>query len=230
MVHVEHLTKSIGNTLILSDICLDIAEGEVVGLLGPNGAGKSTLMKVLCGLWKANKGIVNVPNVGYLPEQNPLYPDMYVREYLAFMQRLKDQHRRKDKANAMRQGEIEQIIHRVGLDSHANKRIRELSKGYKQRVGLAQVLLGEPELLILDEPTTGLDPNQLEEIRALIKSLAAEHTIILSTHILQEVNAMCSRVIIIDHGQLKYDSPIGAIADLEQTFKQWTTDSTSDNK
>lgn len=229
MVHIEHLHKSIGKTSILNDVSLHIREMEVVGLLGPNGAGKSTLMKVLTGLWKAEKGRVEVcgvdvlanpdavhRHIGYLPEQNPLYADMYVREYLTFIARMRCPMR----ANC--DGAVEQLIQTVGLTPQADKRIRELSKGYKQRVGLAAAMIGDPEVLILDEPTTGLDPNQLEDIRALIRDLGKHHTVILSTHILQEVRAICSRVIIIDHGQIRLDKPIAEINDLEQTFKQAT--------
>ncbi len=227
MIHVEHLYKSIGKTSILNDVCVHIGEGEVVGLLGPNGAGKSTMMKVLTGLWKAEKGRVEVcgvdvllnpdevhRHIGYLPEQNPLYADMYVREYLLFAARMRG-------LTAQRSA-VEHLIDLVGLTPQANKRIRELSKGYKQRVGLAAAMMGDPEVLILDEPTTGLDPNQLEDIRALIRDLGKHHTVILSTHILQEVKAICSRVIIIDHGQIRLDKPLNEIEDLEQTFKQTT--------
>lgn len=227
MIHVEHLYKSIGKTSILNDVCLHVGEGEVVGLLGPNGAGKSTMMKVLTGLWKAEKGRVEVcgvdvllnpdevhRHIGYLPEQNPLYADMYVREYLLFVARMRG-------LTAQRSA-VEHLIDLVGLTPQANKRIRELSKGYKQRVGLAAAMMGDPEVLILDEPTTGLDPNQLEDVRALIRDLGKHHTVILSTHILQEVKAICSRVIIIDHGQIRLDQPLNEIEDLEQTFKQTT--------
>lgn len=229
MIRVEHLHKSIGQTSILNDVSLHIDEGEVVGLLGPNGAGKSTLMKVLTGLWRANADTVNVcgvdvlaqpdqvhRHIGYPPEQNPLYRDMYVREYLLFIARL----RRSVRATC--DGAVEELIDLVGLTPQANKRIRELSKGYKQRVGLAAAMIGNPEVLILDEPTTGLDPNQLEDIRALIRDLGKSHTVILSTHILQEVKAICSRVIIIDHGRIRLDKPLAEIGDLEQTFKQAT--------
>lgn len=230
MIHVEHLYKSIGKTSILNDVCLHVGEGEVVGLLGPNGAGKSTMMKVLTGLWKAEKGRVEVcgvdvllnpdevhRHIGYLPEQNPLYADMYVREYLLFVARMRAQTEQRSNSAA-----VEHLIDLVGLTPQANKRIRELSKGYKQRVGLAAAMMGDPEVLILDEPTTGLDPNQLEDIRALIRDLGKHHTVILSTHILQEVKAICSRVIIIDHGQIRLDQPLNEIEDLEQTFKQAT--------
>lgn len=218
-IHIEHLNKYIGKQHVLKDICLTINDGEVVGLLGPNGAGKSTLMKIMVGVWNATNGEVQVPkSIGFLPEQNPLYEDMYVREYLRFFVGL-----RSKEQGAKSQDEIvEQLIARVGLTAEANKRVGQLSKGYKQRVGLAQAMIGDPELLILDEPTTGLDPNQLEDIRALIREMGAQRTVILSTHILQEVKQMCNRVIIIDHGEVKVDKPISEIADLEATFREAT--------
>lgn len=218
-INISHLNKHIGKQHVLKDICLSIGDGEVVGLLGPNGAGKSTLMKIMVGVWNATNGEVQVPkSIGFLPEQNPLYEDMYVREYLRFFVGL-----RSKEQGAKSQDEIvEQLIARVGLTAEANKRVGQLSKGYKQRVGLAQAMIGDPELLILDEPTTGLDPNQLEDIRALIREMGKERTVILSTHILQEVKQMCSRVIIIDHGEIKVDKPISEIEDLEETFKQAT--------
>ena len=214
---------------------LHVTKGEVVGLLGPNGAGKSTLMKVLTGLWKAEQGRVEVcgvdvlsspdavhPHIGYLPEQNPLYADMYVREYLLFIARMREPHFSQRSGHTSRSAAVEQLIQLVGLTPQANKRIRELSKGYKQRVGLAAAMIGDPEVLILDEPTTGLDPNQLEDIRALIRDLGERHTVILSTHILQEVKAICSRVVIIDHGQIKADRKIEEIPDLEKLFHEVT--------
>mgnify|MGYP003303763050 CR=1 FL=1 len=218
-IHIEHLNKYIGKQHVLKDICLAINDGEVVGLLGPNGAGKSTLMKIMVGVWNATNGEVHVPkSIGFLPEQNPLYEDMYVREYLRFFVEL-----RSKEQGAKSQDEIvEQLIARVGLTAEANKRVGQLSKGYKQRVGLAQAMIGDPELLILDEPTTGLDPNQLEDIRALIREMGEERTVILSTHILQEVKQMCTRVVIIDHGEIKVDKPIAEIDNLEETFKQAT--------
>lgn len=230
-VEINHLNKHIGKQHVLRDICLSIGDGEVVGLLGPNGAGKSTLMKIMVGVWDADlphpslqerELVVQVPkNIGFLPEQNPLYEEMYVREYLRFFVelRLKAIRRLGDKEK----GEmVEQLIERVGLTAEAHKRVGQLSKGYKQRVGLAQAMIGNPELLILDEPTTGLDPNQLEDIRALIREIGKDRTVILSTHILQEVKQMCSRVIIIDHGEIKVDKPMSEIEDLEQTFREAT--------
>lgn len=208
MILIEHINKSFGAQQVLKDIRLEIPSGQVLGLLGPNGAGKSTLMKILIGLWKADSGKVQVPeSIGYLPENNPLYEEMYVTEYLQFMAGLT--HANED---------IDALIDRVGLTPERHKHIRELSKGYRQRVGLAQALLGNPELLILDEPTTGLDPNQLVEIRSLIRDLGKERTVILSTHIMQEVREMCDRVVILDHGEIKADEPIDKIADLEQLF------------
>ena len=229
-INISHLNKHIGKQHVLKDICLSIGDGEVVGLLGPNGAGKSTLMKIMVGVWeptstlpKGQEMVLLVPqSIGFLPEQNPLYEDMYVREYLRFFVelRLKAIRRLGDKEK----GEmVEELIERVGLTAEANKRVGQLSKGYKQRVGLAQAMIGNPELLILDEPTTGLDPNQLEDIRALIREMGKARTVILSTHILQEVRQMCSRVIIIDHGEIKVDKPINEIEDLEQTFREATT-------
>ena len=253
---IEHLNKHIGRQHVLRDVNLTIGDGEVVGLLGPNGAGKSTLMKIMVGVWDATSGEVQVPkSVGFLPEQNPLYEDMYVREYLRFFVEL-----RTSKSHLIHptpytlhstpytlHQQVEDLINRVGLISEANKKIGQLSKGYRQRVGLAQAMIGDPELLILDEPTTGLDPNQLEDIRTLIRNLgnpsvstgvcadlqpegrstnyralARSATVILSTHILQEVKQMCSRVIIIDHGEIKVDKPMSEIENLEETFKQAT--------
>ena len=231
MIQIAHLYKSFGAQQVLQDVTLDIPAGQIVGLLGPNGAGKSTLMKILIGLWEPDKPITNdqspiikVPSrIGYLPENNPLYEEMYVTEYLQFMAKLT--------ANSQQPiANISDLIDRVGLTPERHKHIRELSKGYRQRVGLAQALLGDPELLILDEPTTGLDPNQLVEIRSLIRNIAGQKliansqqpTIILSTHIMQEVREMCDRVIILDHGIIKADKPINEIQDLEALFHEKT--------
>lgn len=211
MIQIEKVNKSFGAQQVLKDVSLTIPEGQVMGLLGPNGAGKSTLMKILIGLWKADSGMVSTPpRIGYLPENNPLYEEMYVIEYLRFMAQMTQIGNWKL--------EIEDLIDRVGLTPECHKHIRELSKGYRQRVGLAQALLGDPQLLILDEPTTGLDPNQLVEIRSLIRSLGKDRTVILSTHIMQEVREMCDRVVILDHGEIKADKPINEIIDLEQLF------------
>ena len=233
-IHIQHLNKFIGKQHVLKDISLTINDGEVIGLLGPNGAGKSTLMKILVGVWEGENGkgkgenenfVLQVPkSIGFLPEQNPLYEDMYVREYLRFFVELRTSksHLLHPTPYTLHQ-QVEDLINRVGLTAEANKRVGQLSKGYKQRVGLAQAMIGDPELLILDEPTTGLDPNQLEDIRALIREMGKERTVILSTHILQEVKQMCTRVIIIHHGEIKVDKPISEIEDLEQTFREATT-------
>ena len=204
----------IGRQQVLRDVSLQIGDGEVLGLLGPNGAGKSTLMKILVGLRQPTAGSVSVPPkaaIGYLPEQNPLYDDMYVREYLSFMARL----------GSVPASRIGEVIAETGLTPEAHKRIGQLSKGYRQRVGLAQALLQDPRLLILDEPTTGLDPNQLDEIRALVRRLGQDRTVILSTHILQEVQKMCTRVVILDHGIVRADTT--DLAHVEQLFKESTS-------
>ena len=231
-IHIQHVNKFIGKQHVLKDISLSINDGEVIGLLGPNGAGKSTLMKIMVGVWDATSGEVQVPkSIGFLPEQNPLYEDMYVREYLRFFVELRTSKSVPLHATPYTlHQQVEDLIERVGLKAEANKRVGQLSKGYRQRVGLAQAMIGNPELLILDEPTTGLDPNQLEDIRALIRNLGKEargeeakgRVVILSTHILQEVKQMCTRVIIINHGEIKVDKPISEIEDLEETFKQAT--------
>lgn len=221
-MRVAHLYKTLGRQKVLQDISLSVPCGEVVGLLGVNGAGKSTLMKILVGVWDADKHAetcLDVPSrIGYLPEQNPLYNEMYVAEYLLFMARLTLPHATRRERNE----QVEELIARVGLTPERTKKIGQLSKGYRQRVGLAQAMLGDPELLILDEPTTGLDPNQLVEIRALIRSLSRNHTVILSTHILQEVREMCDRVVILSHGQIQADKRIEDIPDLEELFTQCT--------
>ena len=215
MVSLQHISKSFGSQKVLNDVSLEIPAGQIVGLLGPNGAGKSTLMKILIGLWKADSGKISVPErIGYLPENNPLYEEMYVTEYLQFMDKMTN-----DKCQMTN---VDALIDKVGLTPERHKHIRELSKGYRQRVGLAQALLGDPELLILDEPTTGLDPNQLVEIRSLIRSLGKDRTVILSTHIMQEVREMCDRVVILDHGTVKADLPIDQIQDLENLFHEKT--------
>ena len=236
-IQIQHLNKYIGKQHVLKDICLTINDGEVIGLLGPNGAGKSTLMKIMVGVWDATNGELQVPeSIGFLPEQNPLYEDMYVREYLRFFAELRKQscttlHNITPYCTTQL---VEDLINRVGLQREAHKKIGQLSKGYRQRVGLAQAMIGNPQLLILDEPTTGLDPNQLEEIRTLIRNIGnpvsetrnpipdPRKIVILSTHILQEVKQMCSRVIIIDRGEIKVDKPISEIEDLEQTFREAT--------
>ncbi|MBR4548017.1 MAG: ATP-binding cassette domain-containing protein [Paludibacteraceae bacterium] len=214
-VAIEHISMRIGRQQVLDDVTLHIGDGEVLGLLGPNGAGKSTLMKILVGLRQPTSGSVRVPGkaeIGYLPEQNPLYNDMFVREYLLFMARL-------GRVDSTR---VELVIRETGLTPEVHKRIGQLSKGYRQRVGLAQALLQDPKLLILDEPTTGLDPNQLDEIRPLIRRLGQDRTVILSTHILQEVQKMCTRVVILDHGVIKADTT--DLSGVEDLFRDSTSD------
>ena len=212
-IKVENLTKKYGDQIALNQVSFSIPKGEIVGFLGPNGAGKSTMMKILTTYISTFEGNAWVNNysvsddkiqvqkcVGYLPEQNPLYTDMYVREYLNFNAEVY----KIDKAH------VEIVIEQTGLLSEAHKKIEQLSKGYKQRVGLANALLHNPEVLILDEPTTGLDPNQLIEIRDLIKKVAKENgkTVLLTTHIMQEVEAICDRVIILNKGKLIHDKSI----------------------
>ena len=210
-IKVENITKAYGNQLALKNVSFEIKNPEVVGFLGPNGAGKSTMMKILTTFLPATEGkaIVNDFNVsaeprqvqqsiGYLPEHNPLYLDLYVKEYLKF----------NADVYGVKASEINSVIELTGLTTEANKKIGQLSKGYRQRVGLANALLHNPDVLILDEPTTGLDPNQLLEIRNLIKTLGKDKTVFLSTHIMQEVEAMCDRVIIINKGEIVLDKKL----------------------
>ena len=210
-LELKKVAKSFGATKALSGISFTLKEGEVVGLLGPNGAGKSTLMRILSGYYTNWDGDVNffeksyrnhlksIKNeVGYLTENNPLYADMYVIEYLKYVAEL---FRRK-------KAPIDQLIKKTGLLSHYDKKIRFLSKGYKQRVGIAAALINDPKLVILDEPTTGLDPNQLLEIRKLIRELGDKKIVLLSTHILQEVDAICDRVLIINQGEIVLDEKL----------------------
>jgi len=213
-IQVDNIVKKYGEQEALKSISFSLNKGEIVGLLGPNGAGKSTLMKILTTYIKPTSGNATVngydideetikvrQNIGYLPEHNPLYLDMYVREYLLYNASIYKVD--KDK--------IEGLIEQTGLSSHANKKIGELSKGFRQRVGLAAALLHDPEVLILDEPTTGLDPNQLIDIRELIKKVGKEKTVLLSTHIMQEVEAMCDRVIILHQGSIVLDKKMDAL-------------------
>lgn len=206
-ITVQNVTKQYDNQLALNDVSLEIGKGEIVGLLGPNGAGKSTLMKIITCYIPPTKGTVSVEGydiweqsmevrrcVGYLPEHNPLYLDMYVKEYLEFVAGI---HHIKGEAARKR---IDEMIDMTGLGIEKHKKIGALSKGYRQRVGLAQAMIHNPSVLILDEPTSGLDPNQLIDIRGLIRDLGNEKTVLLSTHIMQEVEALCDRVIIINKG------------------------------
>ena len=212
-ISVQQITKKYDGVSVLNDISFDVQQGVIAGFLGPNGAGKTTTMKILCGFTHATEGQaficgseVNTENnnirsrIGYLPENNPLYEDMYVREYLHFVA---DIHKLRNVKQR-----IEEVIGLTGLVSESQKKISALSKGYRQRVGLAQAILHDPEVLILDEPTSGLDPNQLAEIRTLIKELGKEKTVLLSTHIMQEVHALCDQVIIINKGRIVANDPI----------------------
>lgn len=213
-IEVKELTRSYGEQKAIDRISFSVARGEIVGFLGPNGAGKSTTMKILTGCLRPDNGqaFLNGINVsehpvqakkitGYLPESNPLYGDMYIREYLSFIADIHDLPAKKKTVG----GAIDQ----VGLQPEAGKKISQLSKGYKQRVGLAAALIHSPEVLILDEPTTGLDPNQIVEIREVIRRYGRERTVLFSSHILQEVEAICDRVIIINQGKIIADSSLG---------------------
>ena len=212
-LQVDNLTKVYGIQKALDGVTFSVKDAQVAGLLGPNGAGKSTLMKIVCGYMAPTAGTAKVcgldvrehsletrAKIGYLPEHNPLYLDMYVREYLDFVGRIympaKEVGRRR-----------EEVLEQTGLVPEAHKKIKALSKGYRQRLGLAQALIHDPEVLMLDEPTSGLDPNQLEEVRALIRDIGRRKTVILSTHIMQEAEAVCDRVLLLDHGRLVADSP-----------------------
>lgn len=210
-IEVQQLSKSYGSEKALKNVSFSIGSGEVVGFLGPNGAGKSTLMRILTTYLSPDEGTALVNghdvkaepmkvkrSVGYLPENNPLYSDLYVKEYLSFQCGIHKTGRQR----------IDEVVEQLGLRDHASKKISQLSKGYKQRVGLAAALLHDPEVLILDEPTTGLDPNQLAEIRELIREIGKTKTILLSTHIMQEVEAMCDRVLIINKGTLVTDTKL----------------------
>ena len=230
-IWVDNVQKRFGTQLALSGVELRIGKGEVVGLLGPNGAGKSTLRRLVTGELPPSDGRVEVcgfdvaeapletkKRVGYLPEHNPLHEEMYVLEYLLFVAGLHNV--------ADRKARVAEVIREVGLTPEQHKTIGQLSKGYRQRVGLAQALIHDPEVLILDEPTSGLDPNQLVDIRALIRSLGKDRTVVLSTHIMQEVEAMCDRVVLIRLGEIVADAPladmVNAPGGLEAQFKSLT--------
>src|SRR6201992_4487916 len=215
-IEIKDLVKTYGEQKPVDAITFQVGKGEIVGFLGPNGAGKSTTMKILTGYLSQDSGEARVcgisvgeqpletkKKIGYLPEANPLYPDMYVREYLDF---IADVHQVADK-----KPRIEAVIDLVGLTPESKKRLGQLSKGYKQRVGLAAALIHDPEVLILDEPTSGLDPNQIIEIREVIRQLGQNKTVLFSSHILQEVEALCDRVVIINRGKLVADSPLSQL-------------------
>ncbi len=218
-ITVKNITKFFGNQKVLHNISFELNKGEIVGFLGPNGAGKSTMMKILTTYYQADEGEAKVnssdvatekksvqKSIGYLPEHNPLYLDMYVKEYLAFNAEVY----KTDKSR------IAEVIEQTGLTPEVHKKIGQLSKGYRQRVGLAAALLHDPDVLILDEPTTGLDPNQLLEIRKLIREIGKEKTILLSTHILKEVEAVCDRVLIISKGILVADKKLSDLRNDEE--------------
>lgn len=233
-ISVSNLTKFYGSQKVVNNISFEINQGEIVGFLGPNGAGKSTTMKMITGFIEANDGNIKVcgipvsenklaikKKIGYLPEANPLYFDLYIREYLTFIAGIHKIKNYKER--------IEEVIKLVGLTVEANKKIGQLSKGYKQRVGLAAALIHDPEVLILDEPTSGLDPNQIIEIRTVIQNLGKKKTILFSSHIMQEVEAICKRVIIINKGNIVADDQVDSIRlvdnkqlNLEDVFKTLT--------
>lgn len=231
-IEVKNLYKYYGEQAAVRDVSFSVKKGEIVAFLGPNGAGKSTTMKIMTGFMPASEGEVYICGkkvdidkldtrqiIGYLPENNPLYTDMYVREYLEFVGRIYKIKNLKAR--------VSEMIHAVGLDVEQHKKIGALSKGYRQRVGLAQAIIHDPEVLILDEPTTGLDPNQLVEIRELIRSIGKEKTVLLSTHIMQEVEAICDRVIIISKGQIVADDTAKI---LQQDLQHQTVYVEFDNK
>ena len=231
-ITIEKVNKFYGKQQALADVSFSLKKGEVVGFLGPNGAGKSTLMKIICCYLQQDSGKVQVcdldtqeqgllvkAKIGYLPEHNPLYPNMFVKEYLSFVGGIYKIDNLKNR--------ISEIIQQTGLTPEQGKKISQLSKGYRQRVGLAAALIHNPEILILDEPTTGLDPNQLVEIRNLIKEVGKDKTVLLSTHIMQEVDKMCNRIIIISKGKIVDDKQIADLqkegSDLENHFRNLTT-------
>ena len=227
MIEVKHLTKRYGVNIALDDVSFSVDEGSVVGFLGPNGAGKSTTMNIITGYLSASEGEVSIggyntienPNeakklIGYLPEQPPLYTDMTVKEYLNFMYDLK-------KATLPREKHLEEICKLAKIDNVYNRLVGNLSKGYRQRVGIAQALIGNPPVLILDEPTVGLDPKQIIEIRNLIRSLGKNHTVILSTHILSEVQSVCDRIVIINEGKIIADEKTENITQVVEDHRRY---------
>jgi ABC-2 type transport system ATP-binding protein len=239
VIEVSHLTKTYGRHLAVDDVSFAVEDGQICGLLGPNGAGKSTIMNILTGYLSATGGLVTVAGhplpeeadaakacVGYLPEQPPLYPEMTVEEYLLFAAELKGVKR------ADRKEQVRKAAHRTGLDNVMPRLIRSLSKGYRQRVGIAQALLGSPKLIILDEPTVGLDPAQVVEIRKLIRELGKAHTVILSSHILSEVQAVCQQVLILSKGKLAASGTLEELTagdrSLEEVFMELTGGNTEE--
>lgn len=233
-IRIQHLTKLYGAQKAVNDISFDVKPGEIMGFLGPNGAGKSTTMKITTGYLSATSGSVEVcgfdvakqsmevrRSIGYLPEHNPLYTDMYIKEFLRFVGALYGL-----KGEKLRQ-RVSEMIEICGLGLEQNKKIGQLSKGYRQRVGLAQALIHNPPVLILDEATTGLDPNQILEIRTLIKSVGKEKTVLFSSHIMQEVEAICDRAVIINRGQVVANRTLADLRNegkpLEEVFRELTT-------
>lgn len=230
-ISISNLTKVYGQQKALDNVSLEINKGEIVGLLGPNGAGKSTMMKIITCFIPPSQGDISVcgynifddsmeirKKIGYLPEHNPLYLDMYVREFLSFIAGI-------HKLGKEKKERVEYMIELTGLRKEVNKKIGALSKGYRQRVGIAQAMIHDPEVLILDEPTSGLDPNQLMEIRELIKNAGKDKTVLLSTHIMQEVEAVCGRTIIINNGRVVADDDTKILAgeqSLETIFRKIT--------
>ena len=229
-IEVLHLSKSFGQSLAISDLSFDLKMGQITGFLGPNGAGKSTTLKILMGLEIPSSGEARIlgmdvqkqdvkikKQIGYLAENNPLYPEMYIKEFLSFIGKIHGL------SSTVLTRRIAEVIELVGLEREQKKKIKEISKGYQQRVGLAQAILHDPKILILDEPTSGLDPNQRDEIRDLIKSLQKDRIILFSSHILSEVEAICDRVLLIHQGKLVSDSPMKEITDLDKFFKEKTS-------
>lgn len=232
-ITVNSVSKSYASQKALNNISFSADKGQVIGFLGPNGAGKSTMMKILTGFIKPNEGAVFVDDIdvlknpiaaqkviGYLPEHNPLYAEMYVREYLQFQAAI----------YKVAKSQIEDCIEKVGLTLEADKKIHQLSKGYQQRVGIAAAILHNPKVLILDEPTTGLDPNQIVEIRALIQELGKDKTVLFSTHIMQEVEAVCDRVIIIKKGEILVDKKLKELQDSKQQIIEVTYNTSCDEE
>jgi len=236
MIETQGLTKSYRDLVAIDEVTFKVEKGEIVGFLGPNGAGKTTTMKILTGFMPPSRGSAKVAGfdvfeapmevkrrIGYMPEHPPIYPDLTVHEYLKFVGSLKEL------SGAKLKESIAEVVERVELGSVIDRLIRNISKGFQQRTGLAQALLGSPEVLILDEPTVGMDPGQIVKVRTIIKELAGQHTVILSTHILQEVTATCERVIIINKGRIVADDNLEALvrahgerASLEQVFLSLT--------
>lgn len=232
-ITVNSVSKSYASQKALNNISFSADKGQIIGFLGPNGAGKSTMMKILTGFIKPNEGAVFVDDIdvlknpiaaqkviGYLPEHNPLYAEMYVREYLQFQAAI----------YKVAKSQIEDCIEKVGLTLEADKKIHKLSKGYQQRVGIAAAILHNPKVLILDEPTTGLDPNQIVEIRALIQELGKDKTVLFSTHIMQEVEAVCDRVIIIKKGEILVDKKLKELQDSKQQIIEVTYNTSCDEE